>query len=277
MGKSDWKVRGKHRVKPTRLPGIFKMEEGGHIARARVTDPTTGKKRELKKVFPQSNAEEVFAWFEAERVKVRAGIVLARPQRARFADYAISVFERKVKTGELKSAATQSKWRDILVHLVRGTHDGAGELAAPGFGELFVDQLRAGQVDRWKEMMGGLIQIRSVFSEHGQQLARGAARRAEGGSSGVRVGARRHGWHDELRCERARDVQRGGPERAHHRAGSGVPRGAEGGFSSALRHGRPGARDGASAVIAPTAPAEGRSGRCATPSPRAACAGRSTT
>jgi hypothetical protein len=62
MGKSDWKKRWKHRVKPTRLPGIFKMEEGGHIARARVTDPTTGKMRELKKVLPQSSAEEAFAW-----------------------------------------------------------------------------------------------------------------------------------------------------------------------------------------------------------------------
>jgi integrase len=158
MGKSDWKYRWKHRVKPTRLPGIFKMEEGGHIARARVTDPTTGKMRELKKVFLQSNAEEAFGWLEAERAKVKAGTVLARPQRVRFADYAVSVFERKVRTGELKSAATQSKWRDILVHLVRGTHDGAGELAVPGFGELFVDQIRAGHVDRWKELMGGLIQ-----------------------------------------------------------------------------------------------------------------------
>jgi len=76
----------------------------------------------------------------------------------RFADYAISVFERKVRTGELKSAATQSKWRDVLVHLVRGTDDCDGELAVTGFGELFVDQIQAAHVDRWKELMGGLVQ-----------------------------------------------------------------------------------------------------------------------
>jgi integrase len=158
MGKSDWKVRWKHRVKPTRLPGVFKMQEGGHIVRARVIDPTTGRMKELKKVLAQSSAEEAFAWLEAERSKVRAGTVLARPQKVRFADYAISVFERKVRTGELKSAATQSKWRDILVHLVRGTHDAEGELAVAGFGELFVDQIQAAHVDRWKELMGGLVQ-----------------------------------------------------------------------------------------------------------------------
>jgi hypothetical protein len=82
MGKSDWKVRWKHRVKPTRLPGIFKMEEGGHIARARVIDPTTGRMKELKKVLPQSSAEEAFAWLDAERAKVRSGTVLARPENA---------------------------------------------------------------------------------------------------------------------------------------------------------------------------------------------------
>lgn len=157
MGKVNWKRQWKRWVKPTRLPGIWRMQEGGHIARARINDPTTGRMRELKKVLPASSAEEAFAWLEAERSKVRAGTVLARPRKARFADYAISVFERKVASGELKSAATQSKWKDILVHLIGGTHDGAGELAVSGFGELFVDQIQAGHVDRWKELMGGLI------------------------------------------------------------------------------------------------------------------------
>jgi len=114
--------------------------------------------RELKKLLPASSAEEAFGWLEAERTRVRAGTVLARPRKTRFADYAISVFERKVASGELKSAATQSKWKDVLIHLVGGTHDGAGELAVPGFGELFVDQIQSAHVDRWKELMGGLIQ-----------------------------------------------------------------------------------------------------------------------
>jgi integrase len=158
MGKTNWKYNWKHWVKPTRLPGIYKMQEGGHIARARVIDPTTGRMTEVKRVLLDSNAEQAFAWLEAERARVRAGTVLARPQKVRFAGYAVSVFERKVKTGELKSAATQSKWRDVLVHLVRGTHDGSGELVVSGFGELFVDQIQAAHVDRWKELMGGLIQ-----------------------------------------------------------------------------------------------------------------------
>ena len=127
MGRTNWKTLWKHRVKPTRFPGIWKMQEGGHIARARVTDPTTGKVRELKKVLPEGSAHDAFIWLEARRQNIRDGVLLAQPRRMRFADFAVSAFERKVKKNELKSAATQSKWQDILVHLIGGTRDAAGE------------------------------------------------------------------------------------------------------------------------------------------------------
>jgi hypothetical protein len=42
--------------------------------------------------------------------------------------------------------------------LIGGTHDSSGELAVTGFGELFVEQIQSSHVDRWKELMGGLVQ-----------------------------------------------------------------------------------------------------------------------
>jgi len=74
----------------------------------------------------------------------------------RFADDAVSVFERKIKKNELKSAATQSKWRDVLQRLIAGALDASGELAVPGFGEMFV----ARRADSG----------RSVLSQHRQQF-----------------------------------------------------------------------------------------------------------
>jgi hypothetical protein len=47
-------------VAPTKLPGVWKRKEGGHLVRARVTDPTTGRKKEIRKVLPE--ADEAIAY-----------------------------------------------------------------------------------------------------------------------------------------------------------------------------------------------------------------------
>lgn len=44
--------------------------------------------------------------------------------------------------------------------MIGGTSDAAGEPAVTGFGEFFVDQLRVGHVERWKDETGTLIQVR---------------------------------------------------------------------------------------------------------------------
>lgn len=133
------------------------MQEGGYIARRRVTDPTDGRVRELKKVFREGTDRDAFNWLEEATTKVRAGLRLARPRNERFADYAVSLFERKVAKGELRSAATRTKWRSSLQHFIRGIDSPNGELAVDGFGEMFVDQIRTSHVEVWKEQIGPLI------------------------------------------------------------------------------------------------------------------------
>lgn len=156
MGKANWTYRWKHWVKPTRLPGVWKMEEGGHIARQRVTDPSTGRLRELKKVFSQGTEHDAYVWLETEKQRVRAGLLLARPQKERFADYAVSLFERKVAKGELKSASS----RALEVHggAPHSMHPTAPMvLAVQGFGEVFIEQIRTSHIEVWKEQLGPLI------------------------------------------------------------------------------------------------------------------------
>ncbi len=157
MGKTHWKKQWKHWVKPTRLPGIWKMQEGGFIARQRVTDPSTGRLRELKKVFPQGTEHDAYAWLQTEKQRVRAGLLLARPQKERFADYAVSLFERKVAKGELKSASSQTRWKSTLAHLIGGIDGANGELAVQGFGELVIEHRRTSHIEVWKEQLGPLI------------------------------------------------------------------------------------------------------------------------
>lgn len=155
--KANWKYQWKHWVRRTRLPGVWKMREGGHIARRRVTDPTTGLLRELKKVFPQGSDRDAFNWLEEERRKVKEGLFLAKPRNEHFGDYAVSLFERKKAKGEL-SSLSQDRWRHTLEHLIGGTVGPDGELAVQGFGDFFVDQIRSSHIEAWKGQVGPLIQ-----------------------------------------------------------------------------------------------------------------------
>ena len=53
---TKWMSRWNTWVAPTRLPGVFQRQEGGHLVRARVVNPTTGKKKEIRKVLPKADA-----------------------------------------------------------------------------------------------------------------------------------------------------------------------------------------------------------------------------
>jgi integrase len=76
---------------------------------------------------------------------------VAQQQKQRFADYATSLLERKLKKGEIKSARGFERWRYTLKHLIGGTEE------VTGFGELFVDQIRPTHVEQWAAGIGELI------------------------------------------------------------------------------------------------------------------------
>jgi hypothetical protein len=138
-------------VAPTKPPGVWKRKEGGHLVRARVTDPTTGCKKEIRKVLPEATEAVAYQWLTDERTRVRAVVLSVVPPKTRFAEFAALLFERKVATREIKSARSRERWKHTLEHLIAGTQD------VPGFGEMFVDQMQAAHVLVWKTGMAKLI------------------------------------------------------------------------------------------------------------------------
>jgi integrase len=157
MGK-EWKYLWYNWLKPTRLPGVWKMEKGGHLVRARVTDATTGRMKEIRKVLPSHSEAEAYAWLQAEKDRVKAGLVLATQRKTHFGDYAVSVLENKIAMGELSTRASQDRWRHTLEHLIGGTTSEDGAIVIPGFGDMLVDQIRRSHVEAWRVGVGRLIQ-----------------------------------------------------------------------------------------------------------------------
>jgi integrase len=65
----------------------------------------------------------------------------ARP-RPRFAEYAASLLERKAAGSDLKSAKSVERWSATLTqHLI------------PEFGEMFIDEIRRADIERWKAQL----------------------------------------------------------------------------------------------------------------------------
>jgi integrase len=138
-------------VAPTKLPGVWKRKEGGHLVRARVTDPTTGIKREIRKVLLEANEATAYQWLTDERTRIKAGVLSVAPPKRRFAEFAASLFERKVTIREIKSARSRERWKYTLEHLIAGTE------GVPGFGEMFIDQIQVAHVLGWKTGIAKLI------------------------------------------------------------------------------------------------------------------------
>jgi len=146
-----WINRWKTLVMPTRLSGVWKRKEGGHLVRARVTDPTTGLKREIKKVLPEADEATAFKWLQDERTRIKSGSVMALQPKTRFGDFAISLLERKIVKRQIKSARGRERWQYTLKHLIGGTKD------VVGFGEFFVEEIRPRHVEAWQVGIARLI------------------------------------------------------------------------------------------------------------------------
>lgn len=157
MGKQRWTRRWKHWVAKTRLPGVWRIKEGGFLVRTRVKNPYTGRMREIRRILPEVDPHAALQWLEQERERVQSEFLTGARQRQRFCDYAICVLEAKVAKGDLTTEDSQLRWKHTLEHLIGGTFHEDGKLAVLGFGELFVDEIRASHIEAWKTGIGKLI------------------------------------------------------------------------------------------------------------------------
>ena len=122
------------------MPGVWRRRDGGYLVRARAVDPRTARLRQVMISLPQvTDASVAFETLQRELRRVRAGAVAAAPPRMRFADYSVSLLERKIRNGDLKSTKTREKWSYVLrCHLL------------PDFGEVFMDSIRRIDIEEWK-------------------------------------------------------------------------------------------------------------------------------
>jgi integrase len=152
MKEKQWKKQWKNVVRRTKLPGVWERKEGGYLVRARALDPTTGKMVEVKKVLPGATEASAYQWLQQELDQVRSGSPTASPeQKPRFADYAVSLLERKIAKGKISSAMGREKWRYTLEHLIKGTKGVAW------FGEMFMEQIRSEHIEQWQMGISKLI------------------------------------------------------------------------------------------------------------------------
>ena len=118
------------------LPGVWERKDGGHVVRSKVTVEATGRKKEIFRVLPEADAPTALRWLHEERQRLRNG--QAQQPRMRFAEFAASLFDHKVRTGDIKSAAGRNKWLYTLKHLVTD------------FGDFYLDKLRASDLEVWR-------------------------------------------------------------------------------------------------------------------------------
>ena len=156
---TKWTHRWNSWLAPTTVPNVWQCRDGGHLVRARVVDPTTGRMKEVRKVLPEADLGTAFKWLQDETARVKSGVVVQPKSKTRFASYVVSLLERKIATKDIKSAKGRAQWVSILQHLVDGTsvETREGTMTVTGFGELYVDQIRFAHVEAWRVSIARLI------------------------------------------------------------------------------------------------------------------------
>jgi hypothetical protein len=131
--------------KPTKHSGIYKTPTGYRV-RVRAMDPKTGMLKGVNREFEGITLEEAVVRQAELRGSIRAGGRSDTRERVKYGDYATSLFERKLGTGELKSAKSRERWAQ--------TQDGH---LVPAFGDWYVDQIRRGDIEEWKAAQGARV------------------------------------------------------------------------------------------------------------------------
>jgi integrase len=159
MNKTEWmQINNVWVSKEPVLPGVWQRKEGGHVVRGRATDSKTGKQKQIFRVFPDANEQTALKWLRDEQTRIRAGVDDSPEKpRQRFAVFAASLFEHKVKVRDIKSAAGRNKWSSTLAHLIAGTTGPRSGRYVAGFGDYFIDKIEARDVERWKEHLAEMV------------------------------------------------------------------------------------------------------------------------
>jgi integrase len=139
--------------KPSK-PGVWRRKEGGFLVRGRAVDSCTGRMKEVRFNVEATDAIEAFTLLQSELKKVRTGETTSSAPMPTFSAFAASLFEDKVKAGDIRSASGRVKWAQTLEHHL-----------LPAFGPTLMDTIRHADVARWRVRMAEKIQD-GTYSPH---------------------------------------------------------------------------------------------------------------
>ncbi len=133
-----WVERWRYWISPKPvLKGVFRVREGGCLARMRVKDHR-GEQRLIFKVLDKATPDEARAWLVTEVERIKTGQTVRTTPT--FSAFATSLAERKVMVGKVKSAHGRIVLTSILIkHLL------------PVFGGLRIDKIRRADVMAWRD------------------------------------------------------------------------------------------------------------------------------
>lgn len=145
--KQQWVYRLKYwMTRDPVLPGVWRLRDGGFFVRARPRNPR-GEEVDIRRFLrgpSYETAESAYNWLRGEIDRIKEGNLHSR--RISFAEYAVSVLERKVADGEIKSAKGREYWADVVEHHL-----------IPEFGSIPVVELSRQHTRAWKDKLAKLV------------------------------------------------------------------------------------------------------------------------
>lgn len=141
------------------LPGVWKRKDGGHVVRARVISPKSGRQVEIFKVLSEeTDPKRALAWLTAERDLVRRGGNDSVQTIPIFKSYAASLFRDKVDDRSINSASGRKKWSRILEH----------HLFSAPWAIFFVDKVTHADLVEWRSDIARMGWERHVPDKDGK-------------------------------------------------------------------------------------------------------------
>jgi integrase len=140
-------------------PGVWKIQDrpGSWFVRRRVLSEKTGRMVEVAKVLEAPTLAKALAGLDALVELARVGE--AKAQKMRFGDYAVSLLDRRIKSGSINSQATVDDWKSVLKrHLI------------PVFGDHFIQSISRQDVLVFKDELAKRIASKEMGAMCGNNI-----------------------------------------------------------------------------------------------------------
>jgi len=112
-----------------------------------VTNPRTRRRKSIIRALPEATVVQAQRWRD-DQVSIARDTAHGRtPQKMRFAQFAASLYARKVATGDLGSPKSRERWEDTLtLHLI------------PRFGDMFCHEIKSEDVREWRDELAARVE-----------------------------------------------------------------------------------------------------------------------